>query len=85
MDAGDLGIRFSTCSTGLGIWRPGFLSLYSAVDFLNNLSELHRPTFRVWQPEFSAQTHGQPQSWLLESPLQPTGPALEIGKLAPIL
>lgn len=51
MDAGDLGIGFIACFTGLGVWRLGFLSLDSAVDFLNNLSELHRPTSQVWQPE----------------------------------
>lgn len=51
MDAGDLGIRFIACFTGLGVWRRGFLSLDSAVGFLNNLSGLYIPTFQAWQPE----------------------------------
>lgn len=58
IDAGDLGIRFIACFTGLGDWRPEFLSLDSDVDFLDNIGELYPPTFRVWQPEVQC-----PDSW----------------------
>lgn len=58
IDAGDLGIRFIACFTGLGVWKPGFLSLDSDVDFLDNVGELYPPTFRVWQPEVQC-----PDSW----------------------
>jgi len=27
--------------TGMGVWRPGFLYLISAIIFMNNLSELY--------------------------------------------
>lgn len=50
MDVGDLGIGFIACFTRLGVRRPGFLPLDSAMDFLNNPSELYRPTFQAWQP-----------------------------------
>lgn len=85
MDAADLGTRFIACFTRLGVWRPGFLSLDSAVDFLNNLSELHRPTFQVWQPEVQCTDSWPAPELAVGTPSQPTGPALEIGKLATVL